>query len=214
MVRKQKRPKKTKPEAPYQHKMGYARVSTGDQDLRLQRQALIAQGVDPRDIFEETASGASLAKRREFWAMMKDIRAGDIVYVWKLDRLARSVLDLHQTVKAIEEKGATLSVITVPGLDTRTPVGRAMFSMFALVAEFELDLIRERTRAGLDAARREGRIGGRKALYTLEQLEAAATLGTKPGARKLKMSVAGFIKALERERGRALDAKAVRKAKR
>ena len=89
----------------------------------MQRDALIAAGVDPRDIFEETASGASLGKRREFHAMMKDCRQGDIVYVWKLDRLARNAIDLYQTAQAIVDKGARLVVLTMPGMDTASPVG-------------------------------------------------------------------------------------------
>lgn len=194
-----------KPEPVEHHKMGYARVSTSDQDMRLQRDALIAAGVDPRDIFEEKVSGASLAKRREFQAMMKDCREGDIVYVWKLDRLARNAVDLYQTAKAIEERGATLVVLTMPGMDTSTPVGKAMFGMLAVFAEFERAIAHERTMAGLEAARKAGRVGGRKPLYTLAELEKAAELGTKPGARSLKMTPSGFLKAIERERARAME---------
>jgi DNA invertase Pin-like site-specific DNA recombinase len=182
------------------HKMGYARVSTSDQDLRMQRDALIAAGVDPRDIFEETVSGASLAKRKEFQAMMKDCREGDIVYVWKLDRLARNAIDLYHTAKAIEDKGAALVVLTMPGMDTRSSVGRAMFGMLAVFAEFERSLAHERTMAGLKAARERGRVGGTKARYTNEQILKFAQLGTKPGARAARMTPAGFIKALERAR--------------
>lgn len=200
-----RKPKKIELRPIDHHKMGYARVSTSDQDMRMQRDALIAAGVDPRDIFEEKVSGASLAKRREFAAMMKDCRAGDIVYVWKLDRLARNAIDLYQTAKAIEEKGATLVVLTMPGMDTSTPVGRAMFGMLAVFAEFERAIAHERTMAGLAAARAAGRVGGRKPEHTLEQLEEAAKLGTKPGARSIGMTPSGFIKALARERARALE---------
>ena len=211
MARKPKQP--PKPKVPIgTHKMGYARVSTGDQDLRLQRQALIDAGVDPRDIFEEKASGASLAGRREFQAMMKDCREGDVVYVWKLDRLARSAVDLYQTARAIEDRGAALVVLTMPGMDTRTPVGKALFGMLAVFAEFERALAHERTMAGLAAARAEGRRGGRKPEFTLEELEAAyATHGSYRAAaaslttsRKKKMTLSGFKKALERERARAM----------
>lgn len=193
--------------------MGYARVSTGDQDLRMQRQALIDAGVDPRDIFEEKASGASLANRREFQAMMKDCREGDVVYVWKLDRLARSAVDLYHTARAIEDRGAALVVLTMPGMDTRTPVGKALFGMLAVFAEFERALANERTRHGLAVARADGRVGGRKPEFTLEQLEAAlAAHGTHRAAaaslrsskKKKPMTLSGFTKALERERARKL----------
>jgi DNA invertase Pin-like site-specific DNA recombinase len=177
--------------------MGYARVSTSDQDMRMQRDALIGAGVDPRDVFEETASGASMAKRREFQAMMKDVRAGDIVYVWKLDRLARNAMDLHITASAIEKKGARLVVLTMPGMDTGTPVGKAMFGMLAVFAEFERAISNERTIAGLRAARERGRVGGRVSKYTDEQVLALHNLMPAEGAKTLGMkSAAGFKKRL------------------
>ena len=180
-------------------------MSTGDQDMRLQKDALKTAGVDPRDIFEEKVSGASLANRREFQAMMKELEPGDTVYVWKLDRLARNAVDLYQTAKTIQDRGAELVVLTMPGMDTSTPVGKAMFGMLAVFAEFERAIAHERTMAGLEAARKAGRVGGRKPLYTLAQLEEAAQIGTKPGARKLGMTPSGFLKALERERARAMS---------
>jgi DNA invertase Pin-like site-specific DNA recombinase len=165
--------------------------------MRMQRDALIAAGVDPRDVFQETASGASMAKRREFQAMMKDVRAGDIVYVWKLDRLARNAMDLHITATAIERKGARLVVLTMPGMDTGTPVGRAMFGMLAVFAEFERAISNERTIAGLKAARERGRIGGRVSKYTDEQVLALHNLMPAEGAKALGMkSSAGFKKRL------------------
>lgn len=213
MPRKPKKAAKPTPPPGPPHKMGYARVSTSDQDMRMQRDALIQAGVDPRDIFEETASGAKLENRREFQAMLKDVRAGDIVYVWKLDRLARNASDLYETAKTIEDRGASLVVLTMPGMDTGTPVGRAIFGMLAVFAEFERAIANERTRAGLAAARARGRIGGRQPEFTLEQLEAAmaahgsqraaaASLITKRGK---PMTLSGFVKALERERARAME---------
>lgn len=179
------------------HKMGYARVSTSDQDMRMQRDALIAAGVDPRDVFEETASGASLAKRRVFHAMMKDCQAGDIVYVWKLDRLARNALDLYQTAQAIEARGARLVVLTMPGMDTGTPIGRAMFGMLAVFAEFERAIAHERTMAGLQAARARGKMGGRRSEFTDDQVLALQHLSAASAARQLGMkSQAGFKKRL------------------
>lgn len=177
--------------------MGYARVSTSDQDLRMQRDALIAAGVDPRDIFEETASGASLSKRREFHAMMKDCRRGDVVYVWKLDRLARNAGDLYQTAKAIEERGASLVVLTMPGMDTGTPVGKAMFGMLAVFAEFERAIAHERTMAGLRAARERGRMGGRRSKFTDEQVLALQHMKPMAAARHLGMKTqAGYVRRL------------------
>lgn len=194
-------------EPEYQHKMGYARVSTSDQDLRMQRDALMAAGVDPRDIFEEKASGASLRKRLEFQAMMKDVRKGDTVYVWKLDRLARNAVDLYQTAQAIQDKGARLVVLTMPGMDTGTPVGKAMFGMLAVFAEFERAVAHERTMAGLKAARERGRWGGRTPLVTDEAV--LATQHMKPATAAAKLgykSVAGYTKrlakALETQRKR------------
>lgn len=178
------------------HKMGYARVSTSDQDLRMQRDALVAAGVDPSDIFEETASGASLAKRTQFQAMMKDCGAGDVVYVWKLDRLARNAVDLYQTAQAIQDRGARLVVITMPGMDTGTPVGKAMFGMLAVFAEFERAISHERTMAGLRAARERGRIGGQRSKFTDEQVLALRHMVPSRAAKKLGMSPAGFAKRL------------------
>jgi DNA invertase Pin-like site-specific DNA recombinase len=177
--------------------MGYARVSTSDQDMRMQRDALIAAGVDPRDIFEEKASGASLSKRREFAAMMKDVREHDIVYVWKLDRLARNAVDLHMTAKAIEERGATLVVLTMPGMDTGTPVGKAMFGMLAVFAEFERAIAHERTMAGLQAARERGRMGGRRSKFTDAQVLELQHLSPKSAAYQLGMkSPVGYTRRL------------------
>ena len=196
-VAKKPKPITEPPAGPVEHhKMGYARVSTGDQDLRMQRDALIAAGVDPMDIFEEKVSGASMAKRREFQAMMKDCREGDIVYVWKLDRLARNAMDLYQTAKAIEDKGATLVVLTMPGMDTGTPVGKAMFGMLAVFAEFERAIAHERTMAGLAAARAAGRAGGRKSKHTDEAVLALQHLSPAAAGKKLKMTGSGYKKRL------------------
>lgn len=163
----------------------------------MQRDALIAAGVDPRDIFEERVSGASLAKRREFHYMMKDCRQGDTVYVWKLDRLARNAIDLYQTAQAIVDKGARLVVLTMPGMDTASPVGKAMFGMLAVFAEFERAIAYERTMEGLKAARARGRFGGRKSKFSDAQVLALQHMKPKDGAKKLGMkSQAGFTKRL------------------
>ncbi len=174
----------------------------------MQRDALIGVGVDPRDIFEETASGATLAKRREFHAMMKDCRRGDIVYVWKLDRLARNAVDLYLTAKAIEDKGARLVVLTMPGMDTGTPVGKAMFGMLAVFAEFERAIAYERTMAGLAAARARGSWGGRRSQFTDEQVLALHNLPPKVAAKRLGMkSQAGYTRRLAKALANAAEEK-------
>ena len=196
-----RRPKKAAPafDPNGEHrKIGYARVSTSDQDLRMQRDALMEAGVAPADIFEETASGASLAGRERFHAMMAGCQAGDIIHVWKLDRLARNMTDLYNTAKAIEDQGAALVILTMPGMDTRTPVGRALFGMLAVFAEFERAVTLERTMAGLKAARDRGRIGGRAARYSDAEILRFAELGPSAGALAAQMSRVGFLKARDR----------------
>jgi DNA invertase Pin-like site-specific DNA recombinase len=188
-------------------KLGYARVSTSEQDLRMQRDALIAAGVDPRDIWEEKKSGATLEKRVMFQGMMKDIRPGDIVYVWKLDRLARNALDLYHTAKAIEEKGASLVVLTMPGMDTSSPVGKAMFGMLAVFAEFERAIALERTMAGLKAAKAAGRKGGRASRFQDDEILALQGVGLAEACARTGLSKAGFTKRLAAALSRAAQAK-------
>jgi len=182
------------------HLIGYARVSTADQNPQMQIDALIKAGVDPRDIYWEKASGAS-AKRREFAAMMKDAREGDIVVVWKLDRLGRSLRQIIDTISELDRKGAKIRSLTQP-IDTSTPWGRLILHVLAAVAEVERELGRERTIAGLRSAEAQGRKGGRKPTHTLEQLEEAAPYGIREGAKRLGLTPTGFSKALERERAR------------
>ncbi len=188
------------------HMMGYARVSTADQDPQLQIDALIRAGVAECDIFQEKVSGAA-AMRPQFEAMMKDCRVGDIVVVWKLDRLGRNNIELHRIAAEIRRKGANLRLLDNSGLDTTTAAGNLMFGMLAVMAQFERDIGHERTMAGLQAARERGRIGGRKAEYTHQVILEAAKLGTKPGARKVGMSKSGFIKALARAQAWQQEAK-------
>lgn len=178
------------------HLIGYARVSMADQTPRLQIDALVAAGVAEADIYVEQATGAH-TRRPEFQAMMKDIRPGDVVVVWKLDRLARNAGDLYKTAQVIQDKGAHLRIVTHPGLDTTTAMGRAMFGMLAVFAEFERAMIHERTMAGLRAAREAGRVGGRKKVYSDEQIREAAAKGTAAGARWLGMSKAQLIRRMK-----------------
>lgn len=178
--------------------IGYARVSQADRNPQIQIDALVDEGIAPEDVYWEQVSGTDVAKRQQLQAMLKDIRAGDVVVVWKLDRLGRNAAELYATARQIHASGADLRVLTVPGLDTTTPTGQTLFGMLAAFAEFEAGIGRERTMAGLARARAEGRRGGAKAKHTDEEILEFAKMGTKPGARAAGMSVPGFIKAKER----------------
>ena len=138
-------------------KIGYARVSTKDQNLALQKDALQKEGCEL--IFEEKASGAK-SDRPELRRMIDQLRKGDLVIIWKLDRLGRSLRDLVHLVTEIQDKGAGLKSLN-DAIDTTTPQGKLTFHLFAALAEFERDIIRERTKAGLESARARGRKGGR-----------------------------------------------------
>jgi DNA invertase Pin-like site-specific DNA recombinase len=138
-------------------KIGYARVSTKDQNLSLQKDALQKEGCEL--IFEEKASGAK-SDRPELRRMIDQLRKGDIVVIWKLDRLGRSLRDLVNLVTEIQDKGAGLKSLN-DSIDTTTPQGKLTFHLFAALAEFERDIISERTKAGLESARARGRKGGR-----------------------------------------------------
>ncbi len=138
-------------------KIGYARVSTKDQNLSLQRDALEQAGCEI--IFEEKISG-SKADRPELRKMIEQLREGDIIIVWKLDRLGRSLRDLVNLINEIQGKGAGLKSLN-DFIDTTTSQGKLTFHLFAALSEFERDIISERTKAGLQAARARGRKGGR-----------------------------------------------------
>ena len=152
--------------------IGYARVSTTDQDLSLQLDALRGAGVER--IFEDRASGAR-ADRPGLVEAGSFLRDGDVLVVWKLDRLGRSLAHLIETVTGLERKGVGLRSLTEQ-IDTTSPGGRLMFHIFGALAHFERDLIRERTRAGLTAAAARGRKGGRRAVVTADKLKRAKAL--------------------------------------
>lgn len=136
---------------------GYARISTGDQTTDLQRDALEGTGCDR--ILTDVASGAR-AHRPELDHMLDLLREGDTVVVWKLDRLGRSMQNLVDLTVTFDERGVRFRSLT-ESIDTSTPGGTLVFNIFGSLAQFERDLIRERTRAGLEAARTKGRKGGR-----------------------------------------------------
>lgn len=152
--------------------VGYARVSTQDQNPALQLDALKAAGCEK--VFVEKASGAQ-RERPELQAALEYLRAGDALVVWKLDRLARSVKQLIETVEGMEAKGIGFRSLT-EAIDTTTAGGKLVFHIFGALAEFERTIIRERTRAGLDAAKARGRIGGRPSKLTAQDLIAAKAM--------------------------------------
>ena len=152
--------------------VGYARVSTLDQNSALQIDALAAAGC--AKVFEDRASGAK-ADRAGLKAALDYARDGDVLVVWKLDRLGRSLPHLIETVNAMEARGVSFRSLT-EAIDTTTPGGKLVFHIFGALGQFERDLIRERTRAGLDAATARGRQGGRKPVVTDEKLRRAQTL--------------------------------------
>lgn len=137
--------------------IGYARVSTQDQNPELQTDALKKAGCER--IFEEKASGAK-RDRPELMEALKYMRSGDTLVVWKLDRLARSLKQLIETVEGLENRGIDFRSLT-ENIDTTTPGGKLVFYIFGGLAEFERSIIQERTIAGLASARARGRVGGR-----------------------------------------------------
>ena len=156
--------------------IGYARVSKADgsQSLDLQRDALAAAGVAPERIYEDRASGAR-DDRPGLEACLRALRPEDVLVVWKLDRLGRTLKNLVNLVRDLSDRGIGLRVLTGQGaeIDTTTSAGRMIFGIFATLAEFERDLIRERTMAGLAAARARGRKGGRRFALTKAQVRLA-----------------------------------------
>jgi DNA invertase Pin-like site-specific DNA recombinase len=156
--------------------IGYARVSTVDQNLGLQRDALTEAGCTR--LFTEQLSGA-VTDRPELQQALQFARSGDTLVVWKLDRLARSVKQLIDTVEKLRTRGIGFRSLT-EALDTTTAQGRLVFHMFSALAEFERSLILERTQAGLAAARRRGLTGGRPPKLSAEDIEVAKTMLANP----------------------------------
>ena len=148
--------------------LGYARVSTRDQNLDGQRDALAAAGAER--IFADTITGTART-RPELDRLLTELRPGDVVTVTKYDRMARSLPDLLGIVEAIREKGAGFRSLA-EDIDTTSPAGRLTFHIFASIAQFERERIVERTREGLEAARKRGRVGGRPpALSPAQRIE-------------------------------------------
>jgi DNA invertase Pin-like site-specific DNA recombinase len=156
--------------------IGYMRVSKADgsQTLDLQRDALLAAGIEADFIYEDLASGRR-DDRPGLIACLKALRPGDTLVVWKLDRLGRDLRHLINTVHGLVERGVGFRVLTGHGssIDTTTASGKLIFGIFAALAEFERELISERTRAGLASARARGRKGGRKFTMTAAKVRLA-----------------------------------------
>jgi DNA invertase Pin-like site-specific DNA recombinase len=153
-------------------KIGYARVSTQDQDASAQVEALQAAGCER--IYQEQASGGRW-NRPELERLLDQLRQGDVVIVWKLDRLGRSLKDLLRTLERVEQAGAGFRSLT-EAVDTTTPAGRMLMQMLGAFAEFERAMIRERTRAGLDSASKRGVRGGRRPKLNANQQRAVVQM--------------------------------------
>ena len=183
--------------------VGYARVSTQDQNPALQLDALKAAGCEK--VFTEKASGAQ-RDRPELAAALSYMRSGDSLVVWKLDRLARSLPQLIETVATLEDQGIGFCSLT-EAIDTTTAGGKLVFHIFGALAEFERSVIRERTRAGLKAARDRGRKGGRPPALSAADLAVAKALLRDPAitvdevATRLKVSPATLYRHLPGGRG-------------
>ena len=188
--------------------VGYARVSTREQDLTLQLDALQTAGCTK--VFEEKASGAQ-RERPALKAALEYMREGDTLVVWKLDRLARSLKQLIETVEGFGERDVGLRSLT-EAIDTTTAGGKLIFHIFAALPEFERGVIRERTLAGLQAARARGRTGGRPPALKAKDLAAAKAMLKDPQitvaeiAKRLGVGASTLYRHLPRARTAALDA--------
>jgi DNA invertase Pin-like site-specific DNA recombinase len=156
--------------------IGYARVSTQDQNPALQLDALKVAGCER--VFVEKASGAQ-RDRPELALALEYVRAGDALVVWKLDRLARSMKQLIETVEGMDARGVGFRSLT-EAIDTTTAGGKLVFHIFGALAEFERSIIRERTNAGLKAARDRGRLGGRPPALSVKDIAAAKAMLADP----------------------------------
>lgn len=141
--------------------IGYARVSTNDQDLALQLDALKHAGCERRWIFTDKISGAK-SERKGFDKCIAELREGDTLVVWRIDRLGRSLSHLVETVTGLRKRGVGFRSLQEGMIDTTSASGELVFGIFSVLAQFERRLIQERTKAGLDAARSRGRMGGRR----------------------------------------------------
>lgn len=154
--------------------VGYARVSTQDQNPASQEQALLAAGA--HRVFTDRAETSRRASRPEWVACLDYLRRGDTLVVWRLDRLAGTERMAIEVIHDLHDRGVHIKSLTEPDIDTTTPMGRALFGIVAVFAQLRVDTIRENTRAGLAAARAAGRVGGRPTVMTPDRIAAAARL--------------------------------------
>ena len=165
-------------------RIGYARVSTDDQNTSLQIDELKNASCD--QVFQEKVSGKS-KDRPELDICLKVLREGDTLVVWRLDRLGRSLEHLVQIIRELEDRKISFQSLT-ENIDTKPAGGRLIFHIFAALSEFERNLIRERTIAGLKAARARGRVGGRKAKLTSSDIRKAAAMLSDPLVTKTEVA--------------------------
>jgi DNA invertase Pin-like site-specific DNA recombinase len=149
--------------------IGYTRVSTDDQNLNLQKDSLKKYGVDERNIFSDKTSG-SKDKRVGLDEALEFLKEGDTLVVWKLDRLGRSLAHLINVISSLKQRNISFASIT-EGMDTTTASGELFFHIFGALAQFERSLIQERVKAGLESAKKRGKIGGRPRAISDEKLE-------------------------------------------
>ena len=181
---------------------GYARVSTADQNLDLQRDALRCAGVVDDHIYADVITGMSVASvRPEFGHLLSLVQGGDVVYIWKLDRLGRSILDVIQTIVTLTDRGVIVRSLN-DGIDTGTPLGRALAAILASFAQLERDNISIRVKAGMAAAKERGKDVGRPRKATREIGNIAKRyieqgIGVSQIARNLGLSRSTIYKSLD-----------------
>ena len=181
--------------------IGYARVSTAEQDTALQTDALRKAGCER--IFEDMLSGVK-TERPGLASALEFLRDGDVLAVWRLDRLGRSLAHLIEVIAALEARGVGFRSLT-ESIDTTTSGGRLIFHVFGALGQFERDLIRDRTKAGLAAATARGRKGGRKPVITADKLQRAREhiangLNVREAAARLKIGKTALYAALQAAR--------------
>jgi DNA invertase Pin-like site-specific DNA recombinase len=178
--------------------LGYTRISTAGQDDQLQRDALLAAGVQARDIYSDVSSGSKEATSRPGMQKLIDYaQAGDTIVVWRVDRLGRSLLDVLNTVNGLRDKGIMLRSIA-DGIDPDTTTGRLMLNMLSTLAEYERELIVERVNAGIAAARGAGAVFGRppnNPVVTAEKLKIAANARAEGKTAQQAAELVGWSRA-------------------
>lgn len=186
--------------------VGYARVSTSDQNTDLQLDALAKAGVEK--VFTDHGVSGAKTERPELDKMLDYLRAGDTLLVWRLDRLGRSMQHLVSLVADLKKRGITFRSLS-EGIDTSTANGELVFNIFASLASFERELIRERTSAGLTAARERGRLGGRPRKYDakkvdlVKRLHAAGNMTPQQIADAAQVSVSSMYRLLRMDTAQA-----------